>query len=130
MLSFCRPKECEASRYRHGCDPPKQSWLLLPPIPTIKAPRLHFKAIPHSTDRVAAIPAELSVSLSYKTKEARTEMQTATLTTTLSELNRLYGVYYEVTEEKTTNLQEAQKAWIEYETYATRYKKSAECRSH
>jgi hypothetical protein len=23
MLSFRRPKECEASRYRHGCDPPK-----------------------------------------------------------------------------------------------------------
>ena len=25
MLSFRRPKECEASRYRHGCDPPQKS---------------------------------------------------------------------------------------------------------
>ena len=25
MLSFRRPKECEAFRYRHGCDPPKKS---------------------------------------------------------------------------------------------------------
>ena len=24
MLSFRRPKECEASRYRHGCDPPQK----------------------------------------------------------------------------------------------------------
>jgi uncharacterized protein YecT (DUF1311 family) len=49
-------------------------------------------------------------------------MPTVTLTTRLSELNRLYGVYYEVAEKKTANSQEAQKAWIEYETYATRYK--------
>jgi hypothetical protein len=25
MLSFRRPKMCEASRYRHGCDPPKKN---------------------------------------------------------------------------------------------------------
>jgi uncharacterized protein YecT (DUF1311 family) len=50
-------------------------------------------------------------------------MPTVILTTRLSELNRLYGVYYEVAEKKTANSQEAQKAWIEYETYATRYKK-------
>jgi hypothetical protein len=49
-------------------------------------------------------------------------MQTVTLTTRLSELNRLYGVYYEVAEKKTANSQEAQTAWIAYETYATRYK--------
>ena len=49
-------------------------------------------------------------------------MPTVTLTTRLSELNRLYGVYYEVAEKKTANSQEALKAWIEYETYATRYK--------
>ena len=52
----------------------------------------------------------------------KNKMQTVTLTTRLSELNRLYGVYSEVVEKKTANSQEAQKAWIEYETYATRYK--------
>ena len=50
-------------------------------------------------------------------------MPTVTLTTRLSELNRLYGVYYEVAEKKTADSQEAQTAWIEYEIYATRYKK-------
>jgi hypothetical protein len=50
-------------------------------------------------------------------------MQAPTLTTTLSELNRLYGVYYEVVNKKTPNSQEAHRAWIEYETYARRYKK-------
>jgi hypothetical protein len=44
------------------------------------------------------------------------------LTTTLSELNRLYGLYYEAANKKKPNSQEAQKAWIEYETYARRYK--------
>jgi hypothetical protein len=51
------------------------------------------------------------------------KMQTVTLTTRLSELNRLYGVYSEVAEKKTANSQEAQKAWIDYETSARRYTK-------
>ena len=45
------------------------------------------------------------------------------LTTTLSEMNRLYGVYFDVVEKKTPNLQEAERAWTDYETYAKRYKK-------
>jgi hypothetical protein len=50
-------------------------------------------------------------------------MPAATLTTTLSELNRLYGVYYEVADKKRPNSQEAQRAWTDYEAYAKRYKK-------
>ena len=50
-------------------------------------------------------------------------MPAATLTTTLSELNRLFGLYHEVAEKKTPHSQEAQKAWIEYESYARRYNK-------
>jgi hypothetical protein len=49
-------------------------------------------------------------------------MQTVTLTTRLSELNRLYGIYSEVAEKKKATSPEAQTAWTEYETYATRYK--------
>ena len=49
-------------------------------------------------------------------------MPAATLTTTLSELNRLYGVYFELVN-KTPNPQEAQRAWTDYEAYAKRYKK-------
>ncbi|HET8720759.1 MAG TPA: hypothetical protein VFM24_01945 [Nitrospira sp.] len=49
-------------------------------------------------------------------------MSTATLTTTLSELNRLYGVYFEVVNKKTPNSQEADRAWMDYEAYAKRYK--------
>ena len=45
------------------------------------------------------------------------------LTTTLSELNRLYGVYYEAANKKKPNSHEIQKAWMEYETYARRYRK-------
>lgn len=48
-------------------------------------------------------------------------MQAPTLTTTLSELNRLFGRYYEVADKKTPHSQEAEKAWIQYETYARRY---------
>ena len=48
-------------------------------------------------------------------------MQAPTLTTTLSELNRLFGRYYEVADQKTPHSQEAEKAWMEYETYARRY---------
>lgn len=47
------------------------------------------------------------------------EMQALTLT--LSELNRLFGRYYEEADKKTPHSQEAEKAWIEYETYARRY---------
>lgn len=43
------------------------------------------------------------------------------LNTTLSELNRLFGRYYEVADEKTPHSQEAEKAWSEYEIYAKRY---------
>jgi hypothetical protein len=50
-------------------------------------------------------------------------MPAVTLTTTLSELNRLYGVYFEVVNKKTPNSQEAQRAWTDYEAYAKRYKK-------
>lgn len=48
-------------------------------------------------------------------------MEKVILTTTLSELNRLYGRYYEVADKKTPHSQEAEKAWAEYETYARRY---------
>lgn len=48
-------------------------------------------------------------------------MPAAILTTTLSELNRLFGRYYEVADKKTPDSQEAEKAWSEYETYARRY---------
>jgi hypothetical protein len=50
-------------------------------------------------------------------------MPAAALTTTLSELNRLYGVYFDVVNKKTPTSQEAQKAWTDYEAYAKRYKK-------
>jgi hypothetical protein len=42
-------------------------------------------------------------------------MPAATLTTTLSELNRLYGVYFELVNEKRSSSQEAQRAWTDYE---------------
>ncbi len=48
-------------------------------------------------------------------------MHAATLTTTLSELNRLFGLYYELTEKKSSHSQEAEKAWIDYVTYVRRY---------
>ena len=48
-------------------------------------------------------------------------MHAATLTTTLSELNRLFGLYYELTEKKSSHSQEAEKAWGEYVTYVRRY---------
>jgi hypothetical protein len=42
----------------------------------------------------------------------------ATLTTTLSELNRLYGIYVEA---NNADLAKADISWIDYETYARRY---------
>ena len=50
-------------------------------------------------------------------------MPAGTLTTTLSELNRLYGVYFEVMNKKKPNPDEAQRAWSDYEGYAKRYKR-------
>lgn len=50
-------------------------------------------------------------------------MPATTFTTTLSELNRLFGLYHEVADKKTPNSEEAQKAWMEYETYVTQYNK-------
>ena len=84
--------------------------------------RSSFKAIPHSINRVTAISLGLSLSISFKAKKVRNEMPAAILTTTLSELNRLFGLYHEVADKKTPNSEEAQKAWIEYEAYATRFK--------
>ena len=49
------------------------------------------------------------------------DMQAATLTTTLSELNRLFALYYEVIDKKPSHSQQAQKAWIDYVTYVRRY---------
>ena len=48
-------------------------------------------------------------------------MHAVTLTTTLSELNRLFGLYYELIDKKPTHSQEAEKAWIDYVTYVRRY---------
>jgi hypothetical protein len=48
-------------------------------------------------------------------------MEATTLATTLSELNRLYGLYFEATEGPTANVQKAMKAWIAYELYVRRY---------
>ena len=45
-------------------------------------------------------------------------MQVGLRTTTLSELNRLYWMYFEA---KTANSIEADKAWIDYEVYAWLY---------
>ena len=59
--------------------------------------------------------------LNDKIGEIGGEMQSPTLTTTLSELNRLFGRYYEVADKKTPHSQEAEVAWIQYETYARRY---------
>jgi hypothetical protein len=55
--------------------------------------------------------------------KGRNGMPAATLTTTLTELNRLYAVYFEAIDKKTPHSQDAETAWIEYETYTTRYKK-------
>lgn len=47
-------------------------------------------------------------------------MEKVTLTTTLSELNRLYGVYYEATKNPDAAA-EATLSWIAYGTYARLY---------
>jgi hypothetical protein len=49
-------------------------------------------------------------------------MKAPTPTTNLIKLNQLYGVYEEAVDKRTPPSQEAEKAWIEYETYVKRYK--------
>ena len=49
-------------------------------------------------------------------------MMAATFTTTLGEMNRLYGIYVEATKVETPNVEQAERAWIGYETYVRRYK--------
>jgi hypothetical protein len=49
-------------------------------------------------------------------------MQATNLTTTLSELNRLYGEYCQATDGTAKpDVQKAIRAWIAYEVYARRY---------
>ena len=43
------------------------------------------------------------------------------LTTKLSELNRLYGIYFEATSGETPDAEQAATAWNDYEGYARRY---------
>jgi hypothetical protein len=51
----------------------------------------------------------------------RQVMRAGLLTTTLSELNRLYGDYCEATEGREPDVRKAMRAWIAYEGYARRY---------
>ena len=48
-------------------------------------------------------------------------MTAGTFTTTLGEMNRLYGIYVEATNGQTPSAEQAEKAWIGYETYVRRY---------
>ncbi len=48
-------------------------------------------------------------------------MQAEPPTTTLSELNRLYGEYFEATEGSEPEVRKAMRAWLAYEGYARRY---------
>jgi hypothetical protein len=48
-------------------------------------------------------------------------MQGQKFTTTLGELNRLFGRYHEVLDKQLPHSQEAENAWIEYQGYARRY---------
>jgi len=48
-------------------------------------------------------------------------MRAGLLTTTLSELNRLYGEYFEATQGREPDVRKAMRAWIAYEGYARRY---------
>ncbi len=47
-------------------------------------------------------------------------MNATTLTTTLSELNRLYGIYYDATSGRDPRV--AEEAWKAYVQYVRRYK--------
>ena len=48
-------------------------------------------------------------------------MQKVLFTTTLGEMNRLYGVYCEVTNGKKPIAEQTRKAWSDYAAYAQRY---------
>jgi hypothetical protein len=48
-------------------------------------------------------------------------MGTTRLTTTITELNRLYGEYFEAMEGAEPDVRRAMRAWIAYEGYARRY---------
>jgi hypothetical protein len=48
-------------------------------------------------------------------------MQPEPFTTTLTELNRLYGDYCEATEGEKPDVHKAVRAWLAYEVYARRY---------
>lgn len=62
-----------------------------------------------------------SANTRQTTKVDSLTMQRVILSTTLSEMNRLYGVYCGVTNEETPNTEQAEKAWVNYETYVRRY---------
>jgi hypothetical protein len=66
LFAYCisSSEDCEISSYRHGCDPPKTSHA------SPGFPHDSGKAIPHSINRVKAIP--LGISLSISEKEAGT----------------------------------------------------------
>ena len=61
----------------------------------------------------------VGVSVEKDRWPAKAQSMLTTLTTTLSELNRLYGEYYEAT---SRSKDEAEKAWTAYVQYARRYK--------
>jgi hypothetical protein len=48
-------------------------------------------------------------------------MEGTALTTMLSELNRLYGLYCDATVGSSPDVRSAMRAWIAYELYARRY---------
>ena len=48
-------------------------------------------------------------------------MPTATVSTTLSELNRLFGLYSEVADKMKPWSEQAQNAWSAYEAYVRKY---------
>jgi hypothetical protein len=124
-MTLCRrPKECEPTCYRHGCDPPKTDSNPLRPLGLgVKATTSELRTQSLIRFPVTALPVAFSLSISFKAMKVRKDMPAATLTTTLSELNRLYGLYYEaVDKHKTHHSREAERAWSEYESYARRYK--------
>lgn len=122
MTSCHRQKECETSRYRHGCAPPKL--IQAAPSPVAKNQRPTTPVSKQSLIRLIELQPSLLDSLfRFHSKQRKYELPAATLTTTLTELNRLYGVYFEVMNKKTPNSQEADRAWTDYEAYVKRYKK-------
>ena len=126
MTSPARPKECETSSYRHGCDPPECNLSTSP----LSDPK-DYPPIPASNNRVIELqPLLLAWVFRFHKNQERNyermrirevggQMQAATLTTTLSELNRLFGRYYELIDKKPSL--EAEGAWMEYVAYVKRY---------